>query len=232
LVNCSKGLSQDIDYEKFKGDAVLVNIDIEGVYSFKWWNMPDISEEKKDRNKTTINRFENSDYVPGATPLLTKLYHAKTKKDLLDYITDKRLLKQFKLKKAKDYTKNYYMYEYQLIVPSSQGKVVILKYSEYKNGRKIGEYTSQVGKNANEYKGYKAVYLEELEDIEYIVASLNGASFQAIYQRSTSDDEDINRLRQKVRTPKPDNRLNLTTLAAVLKEVEQNDPQLWKKLTK
>lgn len=45
--NCSKGLSQDIDYEKFKGDAVFVNIDIEGVYSFKWWNMPDLVRRKK-----------------------------------------------------------------------------------------------------------------------------------------------------------------------------------------
>ncbi|MEM8528838.1 MAG: hypothetical protein AAGG68_29655 [Bacteroidota bacterium] len=220
---------QDINYEAFKGEAVAVVMDIPlgKNNGFEWWNKPDLSEKGKTRILTIENRLVNADYAPSPTALLTKLYHAKSKKELLKYMTDKRFLKQFKVKKVKDYTQNHFRLEYQLVVPSSRGDVIILKYSEIAKGAKIGDYTIQ----AIYDRGWKITEVEELKDIEFIINSLNATSFQAIYQQYKGKDEDINRLREKVRTPMPDNRLNLTKLAQVLKEVQKSDPQLWKKLT-
>lgn len=107
-------------------------------------------------------------------------------------------------------------------------KVVLLKYSEIADGKKIGEHTLQAIYDG----GWKVTEIKELKDLEFVIRSLDADRFLDFYRTTESTDEDINELRKEVRSPVPENRINLNKLATVLKEVEQNNTKLWSKLTK
>lgn len=227
-LSCSVN-GQDINYEDFRGEKVSVVMDFPlQKVSFRWYNKPDLSDKAKSRIRT-ITDNDNMDYASSPRALLTKIYHAKSKKGLKKFVLDKKLLKRFKVKKTKDYTNNHFISEYQVYVKNGNQGVAILKYTEIANGKEVGKYTLQAIRDTD--SEWKVTELEELKEIEFTVNALNAASFKGIYQQYKTEDEDINRLREKVRTPMPDNRLNLTKLAQVLREVQKSDPMLWKKLT-
>ncbi|MEN0049918.1 MAG: hypothetical protein AAF806_22845 [Bacteroidota bacterium] len=218
---------QNVNYEDFKGEKISVVMDFPlQKVTFRWYNKSDLSDKAKSRIKTIADN-DNMEYASSSRALLNKIYHAKSKKDLEKHVTDKKLLKRFKVKKTKDYTNNHFISEYQVYIKNGDQGIVILKYTEIEDGKEVGKYTLQAIRD----RGWKVTELEEWKDLEFIVGALNAASFQAIYQQYKGKDEDINQLRERVRTPMPDNRLNLTKLAQVLKEVQKSDPQLWKKLT-
>lgn len=217
--------AQEINYEAFKGEPINVSmdVDLEG-FKFYWLNHPDIDEEKRSRI-TTIEK-DNLPYASSPVALLTKIYHAESKKELLSFVTDKELVKKFRLKKVNNYEENYFIAEYLLSVPTGKKGVSILKYSEFKDNKKVGEYTLQ----SISKRGRKVTDIEELKGIEFIVASLSAEMFLEFYRTYDSEDEEINKLRAKVRSQRL-NMLNLTRLAEVLQEIQKSDKTLWAKLT-
>lgn len=220
--------SQKIDYEAFKGEPVNIVLEVPmKKVGFTWYNKPNLSEKGKLPVRTIEDR-DNMDYASSPKALLTKVYHAQSKKDFENLVADKQYVKNFKIKKVKDYSKNHFISEYQLLVRHEGSKVVLLKYSEIADGKKIGEHTLQ----AIYDEEWKVTEIEELNDLEFVIRSLDADRFLDFYRTMESTDEDINELRKKVRSPAPENRINLNKLAIVLKEVEQSNTKLWSKLTK
>lgn len=217
--------AQDINYEAFEGTPVKMKMEVPLDIKFIWNNRPGLTEERKERLKTI--KDDEMDYATSPKALLTKLYLADSKKEIEELTVSKQVAKRFKVKKVKNYEDNHLRIEYNLQIESNKDEFCIIKYSEIVQGKIVETSTLQAIWN----KGWKVAELPELDELTFIVENLSAEQFLEFYRTGNSDDEDINRLRQKVRTPKPDNRLNLTTLAEVLKEVQQNDPQLWKKLT-
>lgn len=220
--------AQEINYEAFAGEPVKMSMEVPmKKIGFTWYNKPDIGEKKQARIRTI---FLNKNFKRATSPiaLLTKMYHAKTKEELEIFLIDKRFLKRHKVKKVKDYTQNHYLMEYQLAVQHGERRMVVVKYSEIENGKKIGEHALQAISASK--RGWLVTEEENLKDVEYVIRTLSAEAFLSFYRTYDSNDKDIDTLRAKVRSPRPKNRINLTTLAEELRKLPQSNPALWKKL--
>lgn len=224
--------AQTTDYEQFKGKPINASVIVEmPILSFKSYNITD--------RESCIEWYDGALKQPPTSPksnrdLLYLLHTAKNKKALKELVTHPSLIEQYEIKRKKNFTKNHFQPIHQLCLDKKDVVFCILKYSEIKDGKQIAIKSMQKASLKRKDGHHKLItHEDDLLDIEYMVRHLSSEAMKQLLGGEDISNPAIAELRESCsRGTAYNSRINITQLAASIREMKTAKPELWKNLTK